>query len=139
MSVLIPFSVFDIDLRDSFEWKMNSYRVKPIISYLKIQTLTKDIANLLDSLEDETNFPMSFSFISSYKQWEEYKELLVPLHVNDAIIVNRESNPIVITQFIMESLDKKGYFISDWLLNYELINKMDPVILTVTVAIKIEF
>jgi len=118
---------------------MNTYRVKPIISYLKIQTLTKDIANLLDSLEDETNFSMSFSFISSYKQWEEYKELLVPLHVNDAIIVNRESNPIVITQFIMESLDKKGYFISDWLLNYELINKMDPVILTVTVAIKIEF
>jgi hypothetical protein len=138
MSVLIPFSVFDIDFRDSFEWKINSYRVKPRISYLKIQNLTTDIANLLDSLEDETNFSMGLSFISSYKEWKDNKELLFPLHVNDAIIVNRESDPILITQFIMESLDKKGYFISDWLLNYELINKMDPVILTVTVAIKIE-
>lgn len=38
----------------------------------------------------------------------------------------------------MESLDRKGLFISNWLLNDEQINKMDPVILTVTVAIKIE-
>lgn len=138
MSVLFPFSVFDIDFRDSFEWKFNSCSAKSRISYHKVQTLTKDIANLLESLEDETDFSMGISFISSYKEWKDNKELLYPLYVNDAIIVNRESDPIVITQFIMESLDKKGYFISDWLLNYEKINKMDPVILTVTVAIKIE-
>jgi hypothetical protein len=37
MSVLIPFSVFDIDFRDSFEWKLISYRYKPLISYLSLK------------------------------------------------------------------------------------------------------
>ena len=73
MSVLIPFSVFNIDFRDSFEWKINSYWVKPKISYLKIQTLTKDIANLLDSIEDKTDFSMSlFQVIKNDKIIKSY-------------------------------------------------------------------
>jgi len=138
MSILIPFSLFDIDFRDSFEWKFNSYRVKPKISYLKIQTLTQDIIDLLDSLEDNTNFSMSLSFISSYKEWQDNKERIHPLFIDDAIIINKESDPILITQFIMNRLDDKGYFMTNWLFKDTSINKMDPVILTVTVSINVE-
>jgi hypothetical protein len=72
ISILVPFSLFEIDFRDSFDWKISSYRVKPKISYLKIQTLTEDIIKLLHSLNDEENYSMSLSFISSYKEWKNY-------------------------------------------------------------------
>lgn len=138
MLLMIPFSTFDIDFRYSFEWKFNSYRVKPVISYLKLQCLTKDINLLLLSLLDDTNYSMSLSFISSYKVWEENKNKVHPLFIDDAIIINKESDPILITQFIMENLDKKGYFISDWLFKDESLNSIDPVILAVTVGIKVK-
>lgn len=138
ISILIPFSFFEIDFRDSFEWKFDSYKVKPMISYIKLQNLTKDINSLLLSLVDDVNYSMGLSFISSYKEWENDKRGNHPLFIDDAIIINKESNPILITQFIMENLDKKGYFVSDWLLNYEKINTMDPVILIVTVPIKVK-
>jgi hypothetical protein len=136
---LIPFSSFDIDFRDSFEWKFNSYRVKPKISYLTIKTLTRDINDLLDSLEDEANFSMSLSYISSYKEWKDNKEKVHPIPVNDAIIINKESDPILITEFIMQNLNKKGLLKTNWLFKDHLINSMDPIILTVTVSIKIKF
>ena len=37
ISILIPFSIFEIDFRDSFEWKFDSYKVKPMISYIKLK------------------------------------------------------------------------------------------------------
>jgi hypothetical protein len=114
ISILIPFSTFEIDFRDSFEWKFNSYKVKPMISYLKLQTLTKDINLLLLSLLDDSNYSMGLSFISSYKEWEKDKGKNYPLFIDDAIIINKESDSLLITQFIMENLDKKGLFISEW-------------------------
>jgi hypothetical protein len=138
MSIFIPFSFFEIDFRDSFEWKFNSYRVKPVISYFKIQTLAKDIIELLNSLNDDENYSMSLSFISSYNEWPENKVKIDPLFIDDAIIINKESDPILITQFIMKRLDDKGLFITDWLLKDSSINSMDPVILTVIVAIKVK-
>jgi len=51
MSILIPFSSFEIDFRDSFEWKFKSYGVKPKISYLILQTLTEDIIKLKNEWE----------------------------------------------------------------------------------------
>jgi DNA polymerase type B, organellar and viral len=138
MSISIPFSLFEIDFRDSFEWKFNSYRVKPVISYFKIQTLAKDIIELLNSLKDDENYSMSLSFISSYNEWQENKVKIDPLFIDDAIIINKESDPILITQFIMKRLDDKGLFITDWLLKDSSINSMDPVILTVIVAIKVK-
>ena len=138
MSILIPFSFFDIDFRDSFEWKFNSYGVKPKISYHKLQTLTNDIELLLLSLNNDVNYSMSLSFISSYNEWQDNKEKIDPLFINDAIIVNKESDPVLITQFIMQSLNKKGLFITNWLFKDDIINKIDPVILTVTVAINVE-
>jgi len=137
-TISIPFSSFDIDFRDSFDWKIDSYRDKPVISYLKVQTLTKDMKKLLDSLEDNENFSMSLSFISSYKEWKENKKKVHPLFINDAIIINKESDPILITQFIMNTLDSKGYFITNWLFKDTSINSMDPVILTVIVRIKVK-
>jgi len=138
LSMLIPFSFFEIDFRDSFEWKFNSYRVKPKISYHKLQTLTNDIDSLLLSLVDDENYSMSLSFISSYKAWEEDKGKVHPLFIDDAIIVNKESDSVLITQFIMQRLDDKGLFITDWLFNDESINSMDPIILTVIVPIKVK-
>jgi hypothetical protein len=81
---------------------------------------------------------MSLSFISSYKEWQEDKRKVDPLIINDAIIINKESDSLLITQFIMENLDKKGYFITDWLFKDYSLNSMDPVILIVTVAIKVK-
>lgn len=138
MSTLIPFSFFDIDFRDSFEWKLNSCGVKPKISYLKIQNLTEDIIKLLISLKDDENYSMSLSFISSYKDWEVDKEKVHPLFIDDAIIVNKDSDPILITQFIMNRLNDKFYFVTNWLIKDSSINSMDPVILTVTVPIKVK-
>jgi hypothetical protein len=138
MSILIPFSFFEIDFRDSFEWKFNSHRVKPVISYFKIQTLAKDIIELLNSLKDDENYSMSLSFISSYNEWEENKDKIHPLFIDDAIIINKESDPFLISQFIMKRLDDKGLFITDWLFKDSSINSMDPVILTVIVAIKVK-
>jgi hypothetical protein len=138
MSIFIPFSFFEIDFRDSFEWKFNSYRVKPVISYFKIQTLAKDIIELLNSLNDDENYSMSLSFISSYNEWQENKVKIHPLFIDDAIIINKESDPILITQFIMKRLDDKGLFITNWLFKDSSINRIDPVILTVIVAIKVK-
>lgn len=137
ISILIPFSTFDIDFRDSFEWKLNSYRFKPIISYLKLQKLSEDINLLLLSLEDDENYSMSLSYISSYKLWKDNKEKVHPLFIDDAIIVNKESDPILITEFIMDRLNDKGLFETNSLFNDSLINSMDPVILTVSVRIKV--
>lgn len=134
-SSLIPFSLFDIDFRDSFEWKLKSYRDKPIISYLKIQSLTEDITKLLNSLNDNLNYSMSLSYISSYEKWKDNKEELHPLFVSNSIIINKESDPILITQFIMGRLNGKCFFISDWLFKDRLINSLDPVIITVIIPI----
>jgi uncharacterized protein YneF (UPF0154 family) len=138
LSLLIPFSSFEIDFRDSFEWKFDSSRVKSKISYLKLQTLTGDIIKLLDSLEDYENYSMSLSFISSYKEWQDNKDKVHPLWIDNAIIVNKESDPLLITQFIMDTLDSKGNFVTNWLFKDSSINSMDPVILTVTVRIKVK-
>jgi hypothetical protein len=134
---LVPFSFFEIDFRDSFEWQLNSYRDKPKISYLRIQTLTDDITNLLNSLNDDLNYSMSLSYISSYEIWKNNKEKVHPLFIDDAIIINKESDPILITQFIMNGIDNKGLLKSDWLDHY-LINLMDPVILVVIIRIKVK-
>jgi hypothetical protein len=56
--------------------------------------------------------------------------------LEDPIIVNKESDPFLITQFIMESLNKKR--IIDRFLDVDFINLADPVILTVIVPIEIE-
>jgi hypothetical protein len=138
MLLMIPFSTFDIDFRDSFKWELNSYRVKPMISYLKLQTLTKDINLLLVSLLDDVNYSMSLYFISSYKEWEDNKNKVDHLFIGDAIIINKESDPILITQFIMNSLYNKGLLGTNWLFKNSLINSMDPVILTIVVGIKVE-
>lgn len=83
ISILIPFSFYDINFRDSFDWKFNSYGVKPKISYHNLQTLTNDINLLLLSLEDDVNYSMSLSFIPNYKEWKENKEGIHPLFIND--------------------------------------------------------
>jgi len=137
MLLMIPFSTFDIDFRDSFEWKFNSYRDKHKISYLKLQKLTEDINLLLLSLEDVENYSMSLSYISSYKLWKNNKEKVPPLFIDNAIIVNKESDPILITEFIMDRLNDKGLFETNSLFNDSLINSIDPIILTVTVRIKV--
>ena len=137
MAILIPFCSFDIDFRDSFEWKLFPGVSKHEISYLKIQTLTRDITKMLDTLTDDENYSMSLSFISSYKDWQANKEKVDPIWIDDAIIINRESDPILITQFIMNGIHKERLLKSDWLDNY-LINLMDPVILIVIVRIKVK-
>ena len=138
MCILFLFSLFEIDFRDSFEWKFDSYGVKPKISYFKLQTLTKNVINLLESLKDDENYSMSLSYISSYKEWQDNKDKVRPLFIDNPIIINKESDPIIITQFIMEKLNEKAYFVTNWLFKDSSINSMDPVILAVTVAIKVK-
>lgn len=136
-SCLFPFSLIEIDFRDSFDWEF-TYRDNSKISYYTLQSLTQELKSLLNSLKDDVNYSMSLSFISSYNKWKDNKEKNPPLFIIDAIIVNRESDSILITQFIMAQLDKKGYFISNWLLEDDCINSMDPIILTATVPIRVD-
>lgn len=131
---LIPFSVFDIDFRDAFNWKIKLSRLHPQISYLNIQNLTIDLIDLLNSLPENSNFSMGVSYISSYKEWKDKK--INAIYLEDPIIVNKESDPFLITQFIMETLNKKR--IIDRFLDDDFINLADPVILTVIVPIEIE-
>ena len=49
-----------------------------------------------------------------------------------------KSDPVLLTQFIMQSLNEKGLFLTKWFFRDDIINKIDPVILTVTVAINVE-
>jgi hypothetical protein len=135
---LIPFSVFNIDFRDSFEWELKHGTTKPIISYLMIQNLTNEIQSLLNSLNLDVNYSMSLYFISSYSTWKNDKENQVPLFVDNAIIINKESDSILITQFIMNVLDEKGYFISKWLFKDSTINSIDPIILSAIVPINVK-
>ena len=139
MSISIPFSYFEVDFRNSFEWELKSYRDKHKISYLRIQTLTEDIIKILNSLKDDENYSMSLSFISSYKEWKYNKEIVYPLLKDNAIIINKESDPLLITQFIMKRLNDEGDFVTDWLFNDSSINSMDPAILTVIMSINIKF
>jgi len=134
---LIPFSVFNIDFRDSFEWKLKHGKVKPLICYLIIQNLTNEIQSLLNSLNDDVNYSMSLSYISNYSLWKNDKENQVPLFVDNAIIINKESDSILITQFIMNALDEKGYLKTDWVFNDTIINSINPFILSVIVPIDI--
>jgi len=81
---------------------------------------------------------MSLSFIPSYKEWEDNKKKVDPLFIDNAIIINKESDPIIITQFIMNRLNDKAYFVTNWLFNDDSINSLDPLILTVTIPIKVK-
>lgn len=136
---MIPFSAFEIDYRDSFNWKLNLHHDKPKISYFKIQKLTEDIISLLISLKDNENYSMSLSFIESYKEWEKDKEkIITPFIIDNAIIINRESDPFLITEFIMNKLDDEGLFLIKWLFDEYEINTKDSVILTVIVPIKVK-
>jgi hypothetical protein len=128
----------NIDFRDSFEWELKSGITKPRISYLMIQNLTNEVQSLLNSLNHDVNYSMSLSFISSYSTWKNDKEKLVPLFVDNAIIINKESDSILITQFIMNVLDEKGYFITDWLFKDSTINSIDSVILSAIVPINVK-
>jgi hypothetical protein len=137
MFTLLPFSFFDIDFRESFDWEINSYRDKSIIPYFKIQRLTEEIQKILTSLKHDVNYSMSLSYISSYTIWKDNKEVVKPLFIDNPIIVNKESDPILITQFIMNTLNEKGYLSNNWLFKDSSINLMDPVILSVIIAIKV--
>ncbi len=128
---------FEVDFRDSFDWEFKT-KIKTKITFLKIQCLTEDIIKLLNSLNDNENYSMSLSYISSYKEWKGDKGKIKPLMVENPIIINKESDPILITQFIMENLDKKGYFITNWLFKDYSLNSMDPVILAVLDSIKVD-
>ena len=92
----------------------------------------------MESLKDDENYSMSLSYISSYKEWQDNKDKVRPLFIDNPIIINKESDPIIITQFIMEKLNEKAYFVTNWLFKDTSINSMDPVILAVTVAIKVK-
>lgn len=77
---------------------------------------------------------MSLSYIPSYRDWKD--KGIIPIDLEDPIIVNKESDPILITQFIMETLNKKRLI--DRFLDDDFINLADPVILTVIIPIDVE-
>jgi hypothetical protein len=54
------------------------------------------------------------------------------------LLLIMKSDPVLLTQFIMQSLNEKGLFLTKWFFRDDIINKIDPVILTVTVAINVE-
>lgn len=135
MSLLIPFSHFEINFRDSFEWKLKEQRPPHKIKWLYFQDLTKNITELLNSFEDNLDYSMNLSVVRSYTAWLENEE--DPWRICDDIIVNKESDPLLITQFIISNVEKR-HLNTDYLLEDHAINQTDPAIKSVTVAIEVK-
>ena len=107
-----------------------------IYSHYKLP-ISKDplkYGKLMDQINNKYIVQLTTTNVAIIEQFEKEN---YPLFIDDAIIINKESDSLLISQFIMENLDKKGYFISDWLFKDYSINTMDPIILLVTVPIKV--
>lgn len=123
LSLLMPVSQDKIDFVHDFEVKsMNFYKNKSSVFYLK--NLTLDITNFINNLNEDDNYWVSLSFypdISGYNMEDGLK-----LYISDPILINKDSSPFLLTQFILHRLN---VMIDFYYLDDSIINSEDPVII----------
>jgi hypothetical protein len=81
--------------------------------------LTVEIATLLENLSESENYWTSFCFypdISGYNN-----EAGIKMWINDPIIINKDSNPLLLTKFILNRLNLMIdlYYLDDSIINSE--------------------
>lgn len=114
--LLPPFCLDKIHYVHDFQIKsINFFEQKGSILYLN--TLTRDLTIFLDNLSDNDNYWMSLSFypdISGYANEEGIK-----LVISDPILINKDSDSLLLTKFIMNRLNLviDSYYLDDSIFN----------------------
>jgi hypothetical protein len=127
ISLLPPFCLDKIHYVHDFQIKsINFFEQKGSILYLN--SLTRDLTIFLDNLSDNDNYWISLTFypdISGYANEEGIK-----LVISDPILINKESNSLLLTKFIMNRLNLMidSYYLDDSIIN----NKNSVVIIKYT-------
>jgi len=127
ISLLPPFCLDKIHYVHDFQIKsINFFEQKGSILYLN--TLTRDLTIFLDNLSENDNYWISLTFypdISGYANEEGIK-----LVISDPILINKESNSLLLTKFIMNRLNLMidSYYLDDSIIN----NKNSVVIIKYT-------
>lgn len=115
-SLLLPFCQNKVDYVHDFKIKsLDIYYEKGSILFLP--TLTVEITTLLESLSDSENYWSSICFyphISGYNN-----EAGIKMWIDDPIIINKDSNPLLLTKFIMNRLNLMIdlYYLDDSIFN----------------------
>jgi hypothetical protein len=132
-SILIPFSSDNrIHFVHEFKIKsLNFYNEKS--SFFLIKELTKDITNFLNNLNETDNYWLSLSF---YPRIEGYANNEgIQLHISDPILINKDSSPLLVTNFIMNRLNMITEFYG---LDDSIINSRDSIIVVKYTEIELQ-
>jgi hypothetical protein len=122
LSLLTPFCRDEIHFVHDFDVKsLNYYKMNGSVFYLK--NLTLDITNFLDNLNETDNYWANLTFhpdILGYNIDDGIK-----LFISDPILINKDSSPLLLTQFIMNRLN---IMIDLYYLDDSIINSKDSII-----------
>jgi hypothetical protein len=82
---------------------------------LLLNNLTRDLTIFLENLNETDNYWASFSFYPDIAVYNEIPKM----HICDPILINRDSSPLLLTNFIMNRLNLMidSYCLDDSLLN----------------------
>ena len=121
LSLLTPFSVDKIHFVHDFDIKhLNIYGERK--SMLLLKDLTKDLTDFLDNLNKADNYWASLSFYPDIVVYNEGTQM----HLCDPILINRDSSPLLLTNFIMSRLN---LMIDSYYLDDSIINTKDAIII----------
>ncbi len=116
LSLLTPFCQNEIHFVHDFNVKSLNYReVKG--SVLNLKSLTLDISDFLNSLNDTDNYWVNLSF---YPDLTGYNiDEGINLSISTPILINRDSSSLLLTQFIMSRLYTMidMYYLDDSIIN----------------------
>jgi hypothetical protein len=116
LSLLIPFCQKEINFVQDFQVKNINY-YKTQASVLFLTRLTSDLTDFLNNLDESQNYWVNFSFypdILGYKMEDGMK-----LHISEPILINIDSSPLLLTQFINDRLNLMidFYYLDDSIIN----------------------
>ena len=122
-SLLMPFSQDKIHFVHDFDVKsIKFYDIKNSLFYLK--NLTLDITNFINNLNEEDNYWISLSF---YPDISVYNiDGAMQIYICDPILINKDSSPLLLTQFIN---DRLNVMIDFYYLDDSIINSKDSIII----------
>jgi hypothetical protein len=123
ISLLIPFSQNKISFVHEFEINsLSIYKVRHTVLY--INDLTWDLTEFINHLNEDDSYWISLSFYPTITGYNIDDGM--QLFISDPILINKESNPLLLTQFIMDRLHK---MIDFYYLDDSIINNNDAIII----------
>jgi hypothetical protein len=122
-SLLIPVSKNEISYAHDLEVKsFNFHETRKTVLF--INDLTGDLTDFINSLNEDDNYWVSFSFYPTITGYNIDDGM--QLFISDPILINKDSNPLLLTQFIMDRLHK---MIDFYYLDDSIINNNDGIII----------